>query len=294
MSVFRARNWSEAEQARLKELAITEPITLFGLNEQVLRLAAFASAFVVFSLLEALFPRRNRRLGRLARWFTNGAMLVIATGLVRVLAFAAPLVALTAAAGFAAELGFGLLNVVTLPIWIEILLAIALLDLAVWFQHLITHKVPLLWRLHRVHHADRDFDASTALRFHPVEIALSALYKIVVVMILGPAAIAAVLFEITLNATALFNHANLALPRWLDRILRLVLVTPDMHRVHHSVHPSELNTNFGFCLSIWDRMFGTYTAQPRDGHEAMTIGLAPYQSEPTEQLRWSLFLPFSK
>ena len=257
-------------------------------------MVVFASAFMVFSLLEAVFPRRARRLGRVSRWFTNGAMLAIATGLVRLLAVAAPLIALTAAASLAAELEFGLLNVAALPTWIEILIAIALLDLAVWFQHLVTHKVPLLWRLHRVHHADLDFDASTALRFHPIEIALSALYKLVVVMILGPAAIAAVLFEITLNATALFSHANLALPRWLDRALRLVLVTPDMHRVHHSVHPSELNTNFGFCLSIWDRLFGTYTAEPSDGHTQMTIGLAPYQDKPTEQLGWSLFLPFRK
>ena len=171
------------------------------------------------------------------------------------------------------------------------MIAIALLDLAIWFQHFVSHKAPLLWRLHRVHHADRDLDASSALRFHPVEIALSAAYKLGIVLLLGPAILAAVLFEVILNASAMFNHANLAMPRWLDTILRTVLVTPDMHRVHHSIHRREHDTNYGFCLSIWDRLFRTYTAEPEGGHTGMTIGLKEYQVDDTQRFGWSLWLP---
>jgi sterol desaturase/sphingolipid hydroxylase (fatty acid hydroxylase superfamily) len=161
-------------------------------------------------------------------------------------------------------------------------------------QHVAAHKVPVLWRLHQVHHADRDIDVSTGVRFHPIEIGLSMLWKIVVVLALGAAPSAVLLFEIILNGGSLFTHANIALPAWLDRALRTVFVTPDMHRIHHSVLRREHDTNFGFNFSVWDRLFGTYTNEPAHGHPGMTIGLAPFQTErPTEAL-WSLKLPFSR
>ena len=269
-------------------------MTILGLSEPALRLGVFAAAFILFSGLEALAPRRVRVSSRFARWFTNGAILVLATVLVRAAAFAIPLIAAGVAASYANRLGFGLFNLIDLPFWAEVIAAMILLDMAIWLQHLISHKVPILWRMHRVHHSDRDLDASSALRFHPFEMALSALYKLVIIMALGPAILAVVLFEIVLNASAMFNHANLKLPLWLDRVLRTVVVTPDMHRVHHSVRPREYNHNYGFCLSIWDRMFQTYTAQPEGGHEGMTIGLPAYQTQPTEQLGWSLKLPLQR
>jgi len=176
---------------------------------------------------------------------------------------------------------------------LEIVLAVLIFDFAIWLQHLITHKVPLLWRLHRVHHADTEIDVTTAIRFHPVEIALSMLLKVGLVYLIGPAALAIILFEIILNGTAMFNHSNLALPRGVDRVLRLILVTPDMHRVHHSVERAEHDSNYGFSLSIWDRMFRTYIAQPKDGHDAMKIGLQ-WQDERPTKLGWSLWLPFAK
>ncbi|MEL7231719.1 MAG: sterol desaturase family protein [Pseudomonadota bacterium] len=220
-----------------------------------------------------MVPRRARVQTRLERWAKNGAMLLIGTGLVRLLALVAPALAMAAAAGLASELGWGLFNLIRLPVWLEIALAIIVLDFAIWFQHLMSHKVPLLWRIHRVHHADSDMDASTALRFHPIEIAISAVYKLGAVFLLGPAVLAAISFEVILNASAIFNHSNLRLPKWADQALRLVLVTPDMHRVHHSIHRDEHDQNYGFCLSIWDRLFKTYTAAPRGGHEGMIVGL---------------------
>ena len=169
-----------------------------------------------------------------------------------------------------------------------------MLDFAIWLQHLGSHTIPALWRIHRVHHADVDIDVTTALRFHPVEIGLSMLYKVVWVLLLGPPAGAVVLFEVILNGGAMFNHANFALPARLDRALRALVVTPDMHRVHHSVIPGEHHSNYGFNLSIWDRSFRTYTAQPEKGHLAMTIGLADFQSDRPSQLGWSLGLPFRR
>jgi sterol desaturase/sphingolipid hydroxylase (fatty acid hydroxylase superfamily) len=170
-------------------------------------------------------------------------------------------------------------------------LAILFLDFAIWLQHLITHKVPLFWRFHRVHHADRDFDVTTAVRFHPVEIVASMGVKIGLIYLMGPQAIAVLVFEVLLNGTALFNHANLRLPLWLDHVLRWVLVTPDMHRVHHSVIRAEHDSNYGFALSVWDRIFRTYRAQPAGGHDAMVVGLE-WQDEKPAKLGWSLWLPF--
>jgi sterol desaturase/sphingolipid hydroxylase (fatty acid hydroxylase superfamily) len=203
-------------------------------------------------------------------------------------------VAAVAAAFFAKEQGIGLLNQVDWPYWLKVAIALLVLDLAIWAQHLASHKLPIFWRLHQVHHADRDIDVTTAVRFHPVEIALSMLWKIVVVVPLGASPFAVFLFEVILNACAMFNHANIALPAWLDRFLRLFVVTPDMHRVHHSVFRSEHDRNYGFNLSVWDRLFGTYLAEPKQGQLGMQIGLPPYQNEAPTRLGWSLWLPFAQ
>jgi sterol desaturase/sphingolipid hydroxylase (fatty acid hydroxylase superfamily) len=268
----------------------------FSMSEPEIRFAAFASVLVVMGLLEVLIPRRALLHAKGRRWITNLAVIGTSFAVVRGMALlasviAVPLIAL-AAAELAGARGWGLLNQVDWPQGLEIALALVVLDFAIWTQHVVTHKVPLLWRLHRVHHADVDIDVTTALRFHPIEIGLSMLYKVFWVLILGPSALAVLMFEIILNACAMFSHSNIQLPSGLDRLVRAVLVTPDMHRVHHSVHNDEHNSNFGFNLSIWDRLFGTYIAQPRDGHDGMTIGLPDYQSEAPTRLLWSLRLPF--
>ncbi|WP_227271761.1 sterol desaturase family protein [Roseobacter weihaiensis] len=261
-------------------------------NETIIRFGVFLGLFALLATLEALAPRRARSQPRSTRWVTNWSVTVVNTLTLRALAFALPLLAVGAALDAEAQ-GWGLFNAIALPLWLEVVIVVLIMDFAIWLQHLVTHKVPLLWRLHRVHHADVDMDVTTAIRFHPVEIALSMLLKIGLVYLLGPAAIAVVLFEIILNGTAMFNHSNLALPAWLDRIVRLVLVTPDMHRVHHSVHRHEHDSNYGFSLSIWDKMFGTYIAQPKAGHDDMLVGLEWQDTRPSK-LGWSLALPFSR
>ncbi|MCA8867947.1 MAG: sterol desaturase family protein [Rhodobacteraceae bacterium] len=259
-------------------------------NEILIRLAAFIGLFAVFAVIEAWLPRRQRVQSRPKRWLANWGLVLLDSASLQLMARLLPLLAVGAAHD-AAEMGWGLFNQLGWPGWLEVLLAVLVLDLAIWAQHLITHKIPLLWRFHRVHHADRDFDVTTALRFHPVEILFSMLLKIGLVYLLGPAVLAVILFEIILNGTAMFNHANIRLPLALDRVLRLVLVTPDMHRVHHSTYRAEHDSNYGFSLSIWDRIFHTYVAQPKDGHEGMTIGLQ-WQDERPARLGWSLALPF--
>ena len=261
-------------------------------NETTIRLGIFLGLFTLFALAEALVPRRARVQPRSSRWITNWSITIANTLVLRALAVGLPLLAVGAAID-ASNNGWGLFNTIALPLWLEFLLAVLILDFAIWLQHLITHKVPLLWRLHRVHHADRDMDVTTAIRFHPVEIALSMLLKIGIVYALGPAALAVIVFEILLNGTAMFNHANIRLPLGLDRVLRMVLVTPDMHRVHHSVHRYEHDSNYGFALSIWDRMFGTYIPQPDEGHDGMTVGLQ-WQDDRPSTLGWSLALPFRR
>lgn len=259
-------------------------------NEATIRLAVFLGLFALFAVAEAFAPRRPRTQSQARRWVTNWGITILNTLTLRLMALALPLLAVGAAMDATAQ-GWGLFNRLDLPGWIGIACAVLILDFAIWLQHLVTHKVPILWRLHRVHHADRDMDVTTAIRFHPLEIALSMLLKIGLVYLLGPAAIAVILFEILLNGTALFNHANLRLPLAFDRVLRLVLVTPDMHRVHHSIHRHEHDSNYGFALSIWDRMFRTYTPQPEAGHDGMTVGLQWQDDEPST-LGWSLWLPF--
>ena len=261
-------------------------------NELILRLGFFLGLFSLFALAETLAPRRARVQPRGHRWLTNWSITVLNTLTLRALAVGLPLLAVGAALD-AAQNGWGFFNTVAWPLWLEFLLAVLIFDLAIWAQHLITHKVPVLWRLHRVHHADRDMDVTTAIRFHPVEIALSMILKIGLVYLMGPSAVAVIAFEILLNGTALFNHANLRLPPTVDRVLRMVLVTPDMHRVHHSVHRHEHDSNYGFALSVWDRIFGTYTPQPEAGHDAMTVGLE-WQDDRPSALGWSLALPFRR
>ena len=241
-------------------------------HEAIIRLSIFLGIFGTLSLVEVLNPRRARVISRKKRWFTNWGIILVDTLALRLLALALPLLAVGAAAD-AHALGLGLFHIVNLPIVVEFILAILVLDFAIWLQHLLTHKIPFLWRLHRVHHADRDMDATTAIRFHPIEILLSMLLKIGLVYLLGPSALAVIVFEIMLNGLAMFNHANIHLPQRTDQIVRKIIVTPDMHRVHHSVERSEHNANYGFALSIWDQIFGTYIAQPNKGHDDITVGL---------------------
>jgi sterol desaturase/sphingolipid hydroxylase (fatty acid hydroxylase superfamily) len=262
------------------------------LSEAVLRLGVFLAVFIVMAVAEVLRPRRRLSHSRSKRWVTNLSIVAIDSLVVRLMgALAIPLVAVGAAI-YAARDGFGLFNWVDLPWWVEWGTVLLALDLAIWFQHLVSHKVPLLWRLHQMHHADVDIDVTTAIRFHPIEIALSMLWKIVCVVALGAAPEAVVVFEIVLNGCAIFNHANVALPERADSVLRTFIVTPDMHRVHHSILPHEHDSNYGFNLSVWDRLFGTYTPSPEKGHQGMTIGLAPYQNYWPTRLVWSLMLPF--
>ncbi len=263
-----------------------------GLSEPVLRFSVFAGILIAMALVELAIPRRKLSTPKPRRWLTNFSIVALDTLVVRLMgALAVPLVAV-AAAVYCETNGLGLFNIVDWPQWLEFILALLVFDLAIWFQHFVSHKVPIFWQLHQVHHADRDIDVSTAIRFHPVEIALSMLWKIVLVFVFGPSALAVVVFEVILNGCAMFNHANIALPAWLDKLLRIFVVTPDMHRVHHSVIRREHDSNYGFNLSVWDRLFGTYTAQPEKGHEGMTIGLSSYQSASPTKLLWSLALPF--
>jgi len=259
-------------------------------NETLIRFGIFAGLFALFAAIESLAPRRPRRQTRRARWVTNWGIVILDTLTLRALALALPLLAVGAALDAEAQ-GWGLMNNVDMPYWIAVLATVLFFDFAIWLQHLITHKVPILWRLHRVHHADLDIDVSTAIRFHPVEIGLSMLLKIGLVYLLGAPALGIILFEIILNGTAMFNHANIRLPLPLDAVLRKLLVTPDMHRVHHSVHRHEHDSNYGFALSIWDRIFRTYRPQPEAGHDRMTTGLE-WQDERPSRLGWSLGLPF--
>ena len=260
-------------------------------NETLIRLSVFLGLFALFAIIETVIPRRARPVPRNRRWFVNWGLTIIDSVTLNIMAFILPVMSVGAAIDAGAN-GWGLFNSIDLPAWVEVIAAILILDFVIWFQHLITHKIPLLWRLHQVHHSDRDMDVTTAIRFHPLEIALSMLLKIGLIYILGPSAFAVILFEIILNGSALFNHANIRLSPRVDAIVRTVLVTPDMHRVHHSVVREEHDSNYGFSLSIWDRMFRTYVAQPKAGHEDMEIGLR-WQDEQPGKLLWNLKLPFT-
>lgn len=257
------------------------------MNEPVIRLVAFAGVLAALIVWEFAGPRRARQIGRLSRWPGNLALVALNTLLVR-LVF--PLGA-AGAALWAEGAGVGLFNVVALPGWVTFLLSLLVLDLVIYAQHVAFHRVPVLWRMHRVHHADLDVDATTGVRFHPAEIVLSMAIKVAVVAALGAPALAVIVFEIVLNATSMFNHANVAIPERADRVVRTLLVTPDMHRIHHSVHREETDSNFGFNVPWWDRLFRTYRAAPRDGQATMTLGLPDFRDPATQRLDRLLLLP---
>ncbi|QIT55256.1 sterol desaturase family protein [Aquisalimonas sp. 2447] len=238
-------------------------------QEPLVRMGAFTGVFVLMALWEVCAPRREWSVKRGYRWLNNLGIVLVDAAVVRVIFPAAAV----GTALFAEAQGWGLLRLIELPYWLLVLICVIVLDFAIWAQHVLFHAVPMLWRLHRMHHADLDFDVTTGLRFHPIEILLSMFIKAGVIIILGAPAIAVLVFEVLLNATSMFNHGNVRLPRTFDRLLRWVVVTPEMHRVHHSWHPNETNSNFGFNLPWWDRLFGTYRDQPRDGHTGMTIGI---------------------
>ncbi len=242
-------------------------------HEPAIRLGFFLGVFVVVALWEIAAPRRALTVSKALRWASNLGLVVLNTVVLRLLF---PLAAVGIAA-FCAENGWGLLNHFDVPFWLAAPFAVIAMDFVIWLQHVMVHAVPALWRLHRVHHADLDYDLTTGARFHPLEIVLSMLIKFATIVVLGPPVVAVVIFEVLLNATSMFNHGNVRLPAAIDRVLRRFVVTPDMHRVHHSIEDDETNSNFGFNLPWWDRLFGTYRAQPRAGHEGMTIGIRTFR-----------------
>jgi sterol desaturase/sphingolipid hydroxylase (fatty acid hydroxylase superfamily) len=264
----------------------------FQLSEAVMRLGAFALIFVAMAAFELWSPKLERpeMAGALKarRWFANVSVLVISSALLRVIFPAAAV----GAAMWAEARGYGLFRLAGLAPLAAGILSFLILDLAIWAEHLANHKIPLLWRIHRMHHSDTGFDVTTALRFHPLEIVISMLWKAFVVILIGAPVLSVLLFEIVLNGSSMFNHANARLPGRLDAVLRLVLVTPDMHRVHHSSSRPETDSNYGFNFPFWDRLFSTYRARPERGHEGMEIGLAEYRGEAPARLGWILALPF--
>jgi len=259
--------------------------------EAVIRLLAFVSVFAAMAVYELWSPRLERAemAGALKtrRWLTNLSLLLISSAVLRVVF---PAAAVGAALWAEAE-GWGLFRAFGAPALLAGILSFGLLDFAVWLEHVASHKIPLLWRIHRMHHADNGFDVTTGLRFHPLEILISMFWKAAVVVALGAPVAAVLIFEIVLNGTSMFNHSNIAIPQRFDRLLRLVLVTPDMHRVHHSSIRRETDSNYGFNFPFWDRLLGTYVAQPARGHEGMEIGLGQFRGARTSKLLWALLLP---
>ena len=257
-------------------------------SEPVVRLSVFAGVFAAMAFWELLAPRRRQAIGRFRRWPSNVGIVVLDAICVR-LVFP---VAAVGVAVLAEARGWGLFQVQEMPAWLAIIASVILLDLAIYLQHVLFHAVPVLWRLHRMHHADLDFDVTTGVRFHPLEILLSMAIKLGIVGALGTPPVAVLLFEVLLNATTMFNHGNVRFPERVDRVLRWIVVTPDMHRVHHSLVRCETNSNFGFNLPWWDRLFGTYRAEPAAGHEEMTIGIGQFRDLRELRLDRMLLQPF--
>ncbi|QJB57966.1 sterol desaturase family protein [Pseudodesulfovibrio sp. zrk46] len=258
------------------------------LSETSLRIGSFLTVLIIMGALETLWPRRVLDAPKLQRWFTNLSMVGIASVLTRILLPIMP----AGLAVYCSNHNLGLFQIIELPALFTFILSVLFLDLIIYWQHVAFHSLPLLWRLHRMHHADLNIDASTGIRFHPIEILLSMFLKLLAVLTLGPPAAAVITFEILLNGCALFNHANVRLPLHVDRWLRLLMVTPDMHRVHHSTDAGEFNTNYGFNFPWWDRIFHTYKAQPDLGHEGMQIGLKIYREPRYSRLLEMLTMPF--
>ena len=258
-------------------------------NEITVRLGFFIGTFVVIALWEVVAPKRALTVSKAVRWFNNIGLVVLNTVILRLLFPAAAV----GVAVFAEAQGWGLLNYYQLPFLLAVVLSVIAMDFIIYLQHVLVHAVPALWRLHRVHHADLDYDVTTGSRFHPIEIILSMLIKFATIVALGPPVVAVIIFEVILNAMAMFNHGNIGLPKAIDKVVRWFVVTPDMHRVHHAVEDNETNSNYGFNLSIWDRLFGTYIDQPREGHLGMTIGIHKYRDpKEVDQLPGMLMLPF--
>lgn len=257
--------------------------------EKEIRMGFFFGMLAIVGLWEVFAPRRTLTVSKTVRWVNNLGLVFFNSIIVR-------LVFPVAAIGVAAtahENGWGLFNNIDVPVWLAAIIAIVLMDLVIYIQHVMVHAIPLLWRLHRVHHADPDYDVTTGARFHTLEIILSMGIKFCTIVLLGPPIFAVIIFEVILNATAMFNHGNIRLPEKVDKLLRWILVTPDMHRVHHSTEDDETNSNFGFSLPWWDRLFGTYRDQPRGGHQQMKIGIRSYSS--VKDVSWitgMLTLPF--
>lgn len=260
-------------------------------REALLRLGFFAAIFIVMLIWELIAPRRRLTVSKSLRWTSNLALLVLNSIALRLL-FPAAAVGIAYTVN---DMGWGLFNLLTLPFWVEVVAAVLLLDLAIYLQHIMMHRVPLLWRLHRVHHVDLDIDLTTGSRFHTVEIIFSMLIKYLVILLLGPALVAVLVFEVLLSGMAIFNHANVSLPAAFEGLIRLLIVTPDMHRVHHSTIVRETNSNYGFNLSTWDRLFKTYIDQPEKGHEGMTIGVNEFRDpNQVDRLPGMLALPFAR
>jgi len=257
-------------------------------HEATVRLVFFFGILLLIAVFEMLAPRRALGTSKLSRWFGNLGVVVIGAVLLRIVF---PITAVQLAF-WAGRNEWGLFNAMDMPFWLGVVLSIIILDFIIYLQHVMFHAVPTLWRLHMMHHADLDYDLTTGIRFHPIEILISMVIKFSAIVVLGTPAVAVILFEIILNGMAMFNHGNFFIPLGLDRVLRWFVVTPDMHRVHHSVFPSETNSNYGFNLAWWDRVMGTYRAQPRLGHQGMTIGLNQFRDPSKLTLLWMLILPF--
>ena len=265
-----------------------------GNFELILRVGAFAAIFLAMAVFELWSPRLERpeMMGALKsrRWLTNLSMVLISSIALRVVFPAAAV----GTALWADANGYGLFHALGLNPLVAGIVSFIILDFAVWLEHVVSHKLPILWRIHRMHHADTGFDVTTALRFHPLEIVLSMFWKAAIVIALGAPPVSVLLFEIVLNGTAMFNHSNVDLPRPIDRVLRKVLVTPDMHRVHHSTIRRETDSNYGFNFPFWDWLFRTYNDQPSKGHVGMDIGLEYWRDDKPAGLVWSLLVPFRK
>jgi len=258
-------------------------------NEKTIRLSFFIGTLAIMALWEIIAPKRALTVSKALRWTNNLGLVFFNSFIVRLL-FPAAAVGIAA---FASEHGWGLLNYYSIPFALSVVISIIAMDFIIYLQHVLVHAVPVLWRLHRVHHADLDYDVTTGARFHTIEIILSMLIKFATIVVLGPPVVAVIIFEVALNAMAMFNHGNVGLPKMLDTILRWFIVTPDMHRVHHSVEDDETNSNFGFNLTWWDRLFGTYRDQPRGGHQGMKIGIHKFTD--VKQTNWitgMLAIPF--
>ena len=260
--------------------------------ETWIRAGFFVGILLLMAMWEWLAPRRVLKVSKATRWFNNLGIVFLNSAILNILFRLLFPAATIGFAALVADKGWGLLNLFDVPDVLSIVIAVVILDFAIYLQHVLFHAVPVLWRLHRVHHADLDFDVTTGARFHPIEIVLSIGIKFSVVIVIGPPVIAVFIFEVLLNVMAMFNHSNIALPLWIDRPLRLFVVTPDMHRVHHSIEDDETNSNFGFNLSIWDRLMGTYRDQPAAGHTAMTIGIRQFRDVRFQHLHNMLAIPF--